>query len=82
MGGKHILNINNNSIYQLLTSIIPEYEWVPWRFSRLPKNYWEDVKNQRKFMDWAGKELGIKEMDDWYKVPNEVCFCFLECYSD
>ena len=23
-------------------------------------------------MDWAGKELGIKDMSDWYKVTTRV----------
>ena len=49
----------------------PEYEWLPWKFDAAPRHYWESLENQRKFMDWAGKELGIKEMSDWYKVSQK-----------
>jgi hypothetical protein len=56
----------------MLLSIYPEYEWLSWRFTQIPKNFWEKMENQKKFVDWAGKKLGIKEMDDWYKILREV----------
>ena len=56
----------------LLSAAFPEYEWLPWKFNKCPRNFWDDLKNQRKFMDWAGKELGIKDMSDWYKVMQKV----------
>jgi hypothetical protein len=30
------------------------------------------MKNQRKFMDWAGNQLNIKEMSDWYNITTKV----------
>ena len=48
--------------------VYPEYDWLPWKFEKCPKKYWHDVKNERKFMDWAGKELNVKEMSDWYNL--------------
>jgi hypothetical protein len=33
---------------------------------RVPGGYWDDRKNHKKFMDWLGKQLGFKTMDDWY----------------
>ena len=30
------------------------------------------MSNQRKFMDWAGKQLKLKDMSDWYQVSCEV----------
>ncbi len=58
----------------LLSSIYPEYEWLPWRFLHLhvAKGFWDDVKNQRDFMDWAGKKLNYKSREDWYGVTAEV----------
>ena len=70
MGGATL--VMSASVYKLVSSVYPEYEWLPWRFHKTPANYWTDVKNQRKFMDWAGKELGIKDMSDWYKVTTRV----------
>jgi hypothetical protein len=52
--------------------VYPGYDWLPWEFGRCPQNYWDEMKNQRKFMDWAGKQLKIKEMSDWYEVGIKV----------
>jgi hypothetical protein len=52
--------------------VYPDYNWLPWKFGKCPANYWDDVKNQRKFMDWAAKELNIKDMSDWYNVSINV----------
>ena len=56
------------SMFKLLTSIYTEYEWLPWRFSRAPPGFWSDPLNQRKFMDWAAKELKINKLSDWHQV--------------
>jgi hypothetical protein len=57
---------------QLLSEIFPNYNWLPWKFQKCPKGYWDNVKNQRKFLDWASNELKVKEMSDWYKVSTKV----------
>jgi hypothetical protein len=35
-------------------------------------NYWEDVNNQKKFVNWAASQLHIKDMSDWYKITRKV----------
>jgi hypothetical protein len=45
-----------------------QVEWMPWKFKGVAKNYWADVANQRKFMDWVAKELKLKSVDDWRAV--------------
>jgi hypothetical protein len=50
----------------------PDRDWLPWKFDDRPLNFWDDVKKQRKFMDWAAVQLNIKEMSDWYKVTQKV----------
>ena len=39
-----------------------------WRFRRVEKGYWNDQENRIKFMDWLGKQMGFKTMEDWYEV--------------
>jgi 5-hydroxyisourate hydrolase-like protein (transthyretin family) len=65
-------NGKKSSPPKLLAKLYPEYEWLPWKFEKCPKNYWDDVNNQKKFIDWAGKQLNIKEMTDWYNVTRKV----------
>jgi hypothetical protein len=72
VGSTLLQNKYNGSLALMLSTLYPEYDWLPWKFSKSPLNFWEDVKNQRKFMDWAGKQLRIKEMSDWYKVSQKV----------
>lgn len=35
---------------------------------KVPKGYWEDPNNLKEFMEWLGKELYIKKLEDWYRV--------------
>jgi hypothetical protein len=72
VGGPSLLSRYNSSISLLLQSVYPQYDWLPWKFTTCPRHYWEEVKNQRKFMEWAGKQLNVKEMSDWYKVTVKV----------
>jgi predicted small metal-binding protein len=62
----------NNSTLRLFSSLFPDYNWLPWKFSYCPQSNWEDEKIVRKFMEHATKELNIKEMSDWYKVTIKV----------
>ena len=55
-----------------MSTIYPEYEWLPWKFNRCPGSYWTEPANHKKFLDWLGKEIGIKEMSDWYNVTTLV----------
>jgi hypothetical protein len=53
----------------------PSDNATPWT-DKCPPKYWNDVNNHKKFVDWAAKQLNIKEMSDWYKVSKEVQMCF------
>jgi hypothetical protein len=68
LGGRGLIDKYNWSPLQLLSSVYSSHEWLPWRFSLCPSAYWDDVNTQRKFIEWAGKQLKIKEMGDWYDV--------------
>jgi hypothetical protein len=59
-GGSGILTRFGFSVRQALQHAYPEHEWLEWRFSRAGSNFWNDIQNQRAFMDWVGKELGTK----------------------
>ena len=73
LGGSHLLNSKyNGSLQLLITSVYPQHNWLPWRFVNVPHKFWDDKNNQQKFMEWAGKQLNIKEMSDWYKVTQKV----------
>jgi hypothetical protein len=77
MGGSYLLLTKfGNSPSLLLSTVYPEYDWLPWKFYKGPKNFWTDLKNQRKFLDWAGKQLNVKDFSDWYSVTHKVFLVF------
>ena len=66
----------NSSLFELLSDVYPEYEWLPWKFPVCPQHYWDDIKHQRKFIDYAEKELKINDKSDWYSVTIQVHVSF------
>jgi hypothetical protein len=70
-----MLNKYNGSTSLLVSSVYPEYDWLPWKFTACPRNYWDNINKQRKFVDWASKQLKIEDMSDWYKVTQKVNKC-------
>jgi hypothetical protein len=63
----------NGSLITALESLIPTYEWHPWKFDNVSRKWWESVANRRKFLDFLGKELGITGEEQWYSVnPRDI----------
>jgi hypothetical protein len=62
----------NNSPYLAVSSVYPEYQWLPWKFTQCPTGYWDDLNNQRQFMQWVGEQLSIINYSDWYQVTYRV----------
>jgi hypothetical protein len=72
VGGASLLTNKHTSLSALLPAVYPEYKWSSWRFAKMPKNHWDNVNNQRDFVNWAGNQLQIKETSDWYKITQKV----------
>ena len=62
----------NKSHINIITSVYPNYNWLPWRFNSTPKEFWNDTNNVKEYMNWLSERLNIKTMEDWYKVSSEV----------
>lgn len=69
-GGRKILRRFGDSLSDMLVTVYPDHEWEPWKFKGVPKGFWDERENQRRFGDWLGKQLGIKELGDWYNVTS------------
>jgi hypothetical protein len=53
----------------LLQYAYPDLKFNPWEFKKVPENYWNDIENVRKYMEWLKEELHVKTYEDWYNVP-------------
>ena len=70
--GTTLLYLNKGCPQNLIKKYYPKYDWIPWKFERVPKNFWSDVNNQRKYTDWLFNELKFKNMEDWYNINQEI----------
>lgn len=56
----------------LLQSAYPEHPWELWRFTKVPAGFWEDLDNQRNFIESLAKNLNITQLDQWYEHTGDV----------
>eukprot|EP01125_Pyxidicula_operculata_P018483 TRINITY_DN655_c0_g1_i3.p1 TRINITY_DN655_c0_g1~~TRINITY_DN655_c0_g1_i3.p1 ORF type:complete len:416 (-),score=39.96 TRINITY_DN655_c0_g1_i3:123-1370(-) len=59
-----------SSVYLMLKVLVPDHEWLPWLFDRIPQNYWKSIENQRKFLAWVESNLELKDRLYWYTVKH------------
>jgi hypothetical protein len=64
-----IITSYNNSLLSTLKAIYPHHSWDSSRFQTLLHGHWNDLNHQRNKLEEIGKQFGVKELDDWYKVP-------------
>jgi len=67
-GGITLLHYYSNSIVSCLLAIYPQNNWQVWKFEKVPKHCWSDVKILRNFFDHLGKELCFTSQEDWYTL--------------
>lgn len=68
-GGAGLLrNYYNNSLRLALQSIYPDYDWKEHLFQSVPKHYWQDTNNQRKYLEWIGQQFNINQFADWFAL--------------
>lgn len=44
-GGTFLNKYYSESVFLALTHLYPNYNWKPWKFSRVPQDYWKQIKN-------------------------------------
>jgi very-short-patch-repair endonuclease len=62
----------NGGFIRGLQKYYPDYEWLPWKFNVVFKEFWNDLSNQKKYMDWLFKELKYEISEDWYNISREI----------
>jgi hypothetical protein len=78
---KHFENNNGNGLlagkyngspYAFLCEVFPNELWLPWKFKQTSKNFWNDPKNIRFYLDWLANELNFKSLDEYYYVSQNT----------
>jgi len=56
---------------EMLRSLYPDYDWQEWLFTNAPHGFWRVPENQRRFMEWVGRKMGVCRWEDWYRVARK-----------
>jgi hypothetical protein len=67
--GRGLLSKYNNSPFQVVSSLYPEYDFKFWLFRHV--KMWGLISNQKEYMEWLFKIKGFNAIDDWYKITTE-----------
>jgi hypothetical protein len=68
VGGAMISRFYGGYLSKCLRHLYPHHNWVDMNFDVIPDNFWTKQENRRMWMNWAGAQLGVKQMEDWYNV--------------
>ena len=65
-GGGLLGDYYNDSPVLFVKSMLPDYEWLEWKFNAVPHHYWNDRKNRLNYMEWFKKQRNYTKPEDWY----------------
>lgn len=61
--GSGLLAQYNDSVSRLVSTIYSDYPYLPWKFTRAAKGFFEIRENRVRYVDWLRKELGFEHND-------------------
>lgn len=53
-GGAGLIRNYSDSPSKLVSSIYSDYKWKMWNFHTTPEHFWNEMENQKNFIDWLG----------------------------
>lgn len=59
---------HNNSHIKAILELFPEHNLLPWKFSSIPKYYWDSMTNQKRFFDWFASQNNIVHPEQWKPI--------------
>lgn len=57
-----------------LLTLPEEYPWEMWKFEIVPKGWWSNIRNQRKFLDWLLDSHNCEDQTGVWKICCEIEF--------
>lgn len=70
-GGGMLNHYYNSSPVAVLSEFFPGYEWQEWRFDVVPRSYWRNTSNVKRYLNWLSNELGFQKTEDWYSLTGK-----------
>jgi hypothetical protein len=63
--GESLMRRYGDSIVKLMIDLFPEYDWHPWRFEKVPVDFWKSKENVKNYTEWLSNQLNILHWTDW-----------------
>src|SRR4051812_5974326 len=60
---KHVIHSYSGNVVSLFRDGIPTH---------LPAGFWNNKMNRKTYLDWLGKKLDYRDMNDWYKLTSDI----------
>lgn len=54
-----LFKTTNNSLHKLLSETFTEFEFKPWKFTKVSSHFWKEKANQRLFLQDLAKNLQV-----------------------
>jgi hypothetical protein len=70
--GWSVIYAYENTPAKAIAAHYKEIDWELWRFDPMPRDFWDEKINHRRFMDWLGTQLGYKERKDYYYLTHDT----------
>lgn len=61
-----------NRLLDILRDAYPEIYWLPWKFDKTTQNYFDDIKNQKHFIQYVEEKEGMTDISDWYDYDGNI----------
>jgi len=62
----------NSSTREMVTKLLPEMEWLPWRFNISPVGFWYEKEKRDMFLKWLAEQMGWEKKEDWYSLSQNI----------
>jgi len=69
--GSRLLAQFGSSPCAIVQDAWPQYRWLEWRFLQVRQGFWDDPANRRRYMEWFGKQIGIRHTEGWYQLTKQ-----------
>jgi hypothetical protein len=66
-----VRNIYRGSVFKMLKAVYPEHEWLPWKFTRVPRTLSKDPETLRLVLDFLEKKYNLENFEDWSRLSKE-----------
>jgi len=67
-----LLFSRSEELWELLSIAYPEHTFLPWKFKRVDRKYWDKQEHVTQFLHWMGSQLGYQSMESWYNVTAKM----------